>query len=313
MDELQKPHTETDTSQNSPNSLTVVGRLSLKQGLYRKSPVPLSDYITLERLAEELGTEVQRLGPLIQHQYIRIMDAKEEMGDSVAARPTLEVMAWLRTMFLPIELRPYIPLSEAMMVLDATEDDLRYICATDDIPLYDDPVFGELLSVTGFLVLRRGIVAMHNPMRSDRQMLMMILGELHNVRDLGRLKPLPYSAKLEGEIRRIAKMPEPDRSFRASDFWTAYRDAETLVECLEKLDLKPSSQSKRISERVANMGRRLAGREKKKDASPNAPSSSLDPSDSECSESDSTTIPEQESISTGHAHDESSDASQCAR
>ena len=257
---------EKPTSPAWPNSPTSAADRSLRRHLLRKSPVPLSDYISLQRLAEELEVDLDRLKPLISHRYLRIMRVHDDMAQTVVARPSKEAMAWLRTMFMPLDLRPLIPLSEVLDVLGLTDDELRYICVTDNIPIYDDPVFGELFSVTGFWTLSKGVVAMRHPLRSDRQMLLMVLAQMKNVKDLGRLTPLSYSERLEGEIKRIMQLPEPDKTLRATDFFAAYSDADTITDMLERGEM--THKGKQIAQRMESMRKRMERQGGKKATAP---------------------------------------------
>jgi hypothetical protein len=265
VDSPQKPIIQPGTSQSLRDSPTSVADRSLRRHLLRKSPIPLSEYVSLQRLADELEVELDRLKPLIANRYLRILSLKDDMATTVVARPSPEAMGWLRTMFMPLDMRPLIPVSEVVATFGISEDELRYICVTDNLPIYNDPVFGELMSVTGFWALSKGLVAMRNPLRSDRQMLMMVLAQMKNVRDLGRLKPLSYSERLESEIRRIMKLPEPDRTLRAADFFRAYQDANTLTDLLEKYETVPTGRQKRIMKRTETMQKRLGNQGSKKD------------------------------------------------
>lgn len=255
--------TQSPITANSPSSPTSpAARSSLQQQLRRKSPVPLSEYITLQRLADELEIDLERLAPLIRHNYLRILHAEDTMAATVVARPTKDAMDWLRTMFMPLDLRPFIPLPEVTASLGATEDELHYVCASQGIPLYSDPAFGELLTVTGFWLLYKGLFAMRSRLRSDRQTLLLILAQIKHVEPPCRPEPLPYSDRLDKEISRIAALPEPDRTIRATEFWKIYSEANTLVECLEKLDQPLTKKEERILRRVATMEQRLGGEKK---------------------------------------------------
>jgi hypothetical protein len=45
---------------------------------------------------------------------------------------------------------------------------------------------------------------------------------------------LPYSKLVEGEIDRIAKLEEPERTIQATAFWERYRAAKKVSDCLGK-------------------------------------------------------------------------------
>lgn len=273
--ELQLHETIQKTiSPSSPASPTSTGSGSLKRHLLRKSPVPLSEYITVAKLASELEVEVERLAPLIAHGYLRIMDAGKSLAETVVARPPAAAMDWLRTMFMPLELRPLITAKEITALFGITDDELRYICLTDGIPLYDDPAFGSLLSVAGFWSLSKGLISMRSPLRTDRQMLLLILGRIKNVKDLGRIKPLTYSERIEKEISRIAHMEEPERTMRATDFWKAFSEADTITDCLERREgSEISGKDEKLLARMQSMKNRLEGRSRSGEEEATAPES----------------------------------------
>ena len=288
---LPSKTTTAPTSPASPSFPICAASKSLPGKLRPPSPVPLRDFVTCEKLAGELGIETDRLAPLLEHGYLRVLGPRETLAKTVVARPPVAAMDWLRTMFLPLELRPYIPIMEARYLFDMTEDELRYICVTENIPLYADPVFGELLSATGFLLLRQGLYAMRAPLRTDRQMLMVILGELKRVAELGRTKPLAYSERLENEIRRIVQLKEPEKTLRATDFWRAYRDADDLTDCLARLETTPIG--KRIKKRTETLRKRLENQGSKRiNATGNSSGESSGASPAGHSPADSTSDPD---------------------
>jgi hypothetical protein len=140
------------------------------------------------------------------------------------------------------------------------------MCVTDNIPLQEDPVFGELISVSAFYLLQRSWLKMLNPTRRDRAALMLMLGILKGAEPRGRMKPLPFSERLNREISRIAHMDEPDRSLRATDLWIAYNEADTLTDCLDAYfgNEKQRRRKEKLDKRVDVIEKRLAGGPRKK-------------------------------------------------
>jgi hypothetical protein len=260
------PITSPATCPASPNSPTSAASSGLKQHLYRKSPVPRADYVTASDLAKELDVDVDRIQSLIDRRYLRVMLAAGTLAETVVARPAKAAMDWLRSMFVPLTLRPLIPTQDIVAALAITEDEFRYMCLVDNIPLQEDPVFGELMSVTAFYVLQQSWLKMRNPMRSDRAALMLMLGILKGALPAGRLTPLPFSDRIDKEISRIARMDEPDRSLRATDLWIAYNDADTLTDCLNAYfgDERKRKRRERLEKRVDVIEKRLEGGPKKK-------------------------------------------------
>lgn len=182
--------------------------------------------VSLGDLAAELNVPVERLQPLLDHEYLR------RIAFDAVIRPEPEAMAWLRTMFLPLPLRPCLTSAMVSDIVGCTTAEIRSLCLMYDIPLQSDPAFGELMSISSF---HRFINSYHHfkePTRMDRQGLMeMLLEALPYGEGLERAIPnLKFSHRLDMEIRRIARLPEPDRTIRGVAFLEAYRDAKSIMD-----------------------------------------------------------------------------------
>ena len=273
MEKPTKPITPATISPASPSTPTTSAEESgLKRHLYRKSPVPRVDYISCEQLANDLEVTVEDIGFLLEKSYLRIMSQGENIASTVVARPLPAAMDWLRSMFMPLELRPFIPATQVMDALGLTEDDFHYLCVTDNIPLHYDPAFGELMTVTGFVMLQKSWIQMLHPMRSDRQAILLMLGYLKGVDPPARAKPLPYSARIDNEIRRIAQMQEPDKTMRATDFWKAYTEAVSVANCLKMMPKGPARGRERmLHKRIEVMSNRMQRQGGKKIPATTAP------------------------------------------
>ena len=138
-------------------------------------------------------------------------------------------------MFAPLEQRPMLPAKEAAKVLNMGLADLRRWCLHFNLPIYMDAAFGELISLRVFYQLQDGFFEIRNPMRTDRQALLVFLSQLNNPAKVKMMKPKKYSRRLEEELRRISALPEPQRTIQATMFWSAYRDAKNVAECLGML------------------------------------------------------------------------------
>lgn len=224
------------TSPKSPVCPTFEERNGPRDWLHRSSPVPPTEQINLNQLAKELGVAVDRIQPLIDHGYLRVMHLSSDPATTIVARPLPGGMDWLRTMFMPLTKRPYLPVADVAAILGITERELRFICVTDNIQLSDDPVFGELLSASGFVSLKRGLVAKEDAIRFDRQTILLILAKLKRITTKGEYYRTPgeyrYSQRIENEIRRVSRLPEPQRTLRATELWAAFNEADTVTECL---------------------------------------------------------------------------------
>lgn len=188
-------------------------------------PEPLqngTETISLSDLAAELAVEPERLKPLLDHDYLTVS------GPAHVLKPPPAAMVWLRTMFTPIPMRPFLPSQMAADLTGCHLADLRRLCLLYNIPLQDDPVFGELMSVSAFHRFFESLHHFREPSRFDR---MALLGMLMQAvpEYLRAPKTMPFSKRLEKEIIRISRLKEPERTERAMDLWEAYSDAKTVA------------------------------------------------------------------------------------
>lgn len=206
-------------------------------GLRRKPPVPQSEYVSVSDLAVSLGIDSERLRPLIEKHYLTILEPHEYLQDCLVARPRPAALAWLKTMFQPLMMRPLLPTEMAAELLDMTVNDFRRLCLAYNAPLHDDPGFGELMTLSDFWTVFRRVHASRSTCRFDRQAMLMLTRVLRP-QTISRFRAdqpvLPYSVILERELERIAQMPEPTRTVRAVALYNAYQDARTVKDCIAK-------------------------------------------------------------------------------
>jgi len=186
--------------------------------------------ISLHDLAAELGVSLDRLQPLLDHQYLRFT------RQNFVVRPKPAAIAWLRTMFQPLTMRPWL---SSQMVADLTGvriGELQTLCLMYDVPLQSDPVFGELMSIASFHRFFNCLHHYRDPSRFDRQALLRVLMEAISYKDDQEMAipKLPFSRRLDHEIRRIARLDEPDRTFRATALLEAYRDAKGVADAFTR-------------------------------------------------------------------------------
>ena len=213
----------------------------------RRSPVPQNEYVSVRDLAASLGVDCERLRPLIERQYLKVLEVHDYLDDCLVGRPQPAALAWLSNMFKPLMMRPILPADIAAELLRVTLKDFRRLCIAYNAPLCDDPAFGELITLRDFYTLFSNIHKTRGtPYRFDRQALLSLTRiSDHTIRaDV----PLPYNVKIEQEIRRIAALPEPDRTVRAVALCNAYRDAQTVTQCYaayknEVVDSRPEVEA----------------------------------------------------------------------
>lgn len=139
-------------------------------------------------------------------------------------------------MFTPLELRPLLPTESVAIMMDMPLPKMRSMCLHYDIPLYEDAVFGELITVNAFHRLLRAQRDPRASLRTDSSALLVMLALAKGMKaPLGR-EILPYSKRIENEIDHISRMTEPARTLRAISFWKAYRAAKTVAGCLRGYD-----------------------------------------------------------------------------
>jgi hypothetical protein len=183
-------------------------------------------------LARLIEAPVEKLRPLVEHKYLRVVVAREKFEQTLVARPGQRATDWLKTMFQPVKMRPLIPLREVGKLWRVTENHVLKVCWSYRIPVYSNPVFGNLMSFKSLKSYARAHMKYHTPLRLDRAgFLRYYLNEIEGER---WKNPPPYSQRLEEEIRRIAHLPEPQRTEQAVQLFVAFRDARTATECFRK-------------------------------------------------------------------------------
>lgn len=202
--------------------------------------------ISLPDLAKDLCVDADRLPPLILEGYLRLAKSGLSLEDTFVERPPAGARDWLRAMFAPVAMRPMLPVRDAAKMLDMTLDDLRKWCIHFNIPISMDAVFGELLSLKGFYQIEHGFYEIRNPLRTDRQALLVRLMRVNKMNATREAYLRRYDRRLEEEITRIAKLPEPQRTIQATAFWSAYQDAKIVGDSLGR---KKGSKHEKILDR----------------------------------------------------------------
>jgi hypothetical protein len=188
--------------------------------------------ISLEALADRIEAPPEKLRPLVDNQYLRVLMPSEQFEQTVVACPGQRATEWLKSMFQPLKMRPFIPLNEVGRLWRITERKVMRLCGTYKIPVQSDPVFGELMS---FGALKRFNRARrkYQGTRFDRAALLRYY--LSEIERVPWKKPPNYSDRLEIEIYRIARLKEPWKTIRSVYLIEAFRDARTVTECLRRV------------------------------------------------------------------------------
>ena len=246
------PRTSSVRPKNPTSSVLTIAQLR------RKRPVPKSAYVTVRDLAKELGvSDPEQLRPLIDHAYLRILESREYLPDCLVGRPEPAALEWLKGALRPAVLRPFLSLDHAAELMESDANSLRVLCLSYDIQLYVDPVFGEMLSVRQFHKLFNRLHETRDGSRFDRQAMISLLRRVEH--QPFRKEPLPYSKRLEQELIRIAKLPEPGRTLRAVAFFESYRDATTLLDCYSRYRNLTAGELPEVEERLRKLMERCVG------------------------------------------------------
>lgn len=207
---------------------------TIPQALHQERPRAIS----LHDLASRLEVEPSRLFPAIKHGYIRLICA----DPPTVYEPPPAAIVWLRQMYVPLMLRPMVPAEMAAQIeaIDLTE--VRRLCLAYDIPIQDDPVFGELLTLASFYKLHTQLHTYRTPSRFDRQAMLVALMQVVDPEKYKQdLAPPRYSKRLEKEIRRISKLPEPAKTEFALRLIEAMGDAKSVADCLAAATGRPAA------------------------------------------------------------------------
>lgn len=200
----------------------------------RPSALP-TQRISCGQLAAELGVDLDRLRPLILHRYLRVISHHEDFAQIIVGKPEGAALDWLRTMFMPLIMRPYLPIEDVASMFETRPENIRYLCVANRIPIYSDPVFGEVLSVRGYRDLRRSLFEADMVPRFDRGVLLNLIGRLRGFEEAVKdAKPMPYLRKVEREIARISALPEDERAEAAYRFYNAWYDSRRVADALDK-------------------------------------------------------------------------------
>lgn len=186
--------------------------------------------VPLPELAKTLGVDVKRLLPALEAGYLKLVSAEPPL----VYEPPPAAIEWLKLMFQPITLRPFLSTEMVAEIEGMSAYDVRRLLLDYNIPIYSDPVFGELMSIASFSRFHEQMHHHREPARFDRQAL---LRSMLAAADPERKQNLPvkaprFSQRLEEEITRVSNLPEPHRTDAALRLWESYADARKVSECV---------------------------------------------------------------------------------
>jgi hypothetical protein len=191
--------------------------------------------VTIRRLAWRSQIRVPLFHTLVDQGILEVVERKKPFALTIVKQPTPPRMEWIKQMMKSLNMRPLIRLAELAKMLNMKADDLRERCESKGLKFPYYPSYRELLSPRDVgRVLRAGIVPKASGQwRFDRMSLVQFLTGTEWGQQM-KYQVLPYSAYLEREVKRIAHLKEPDRTFRAVALFESLNDAKTLAKCLKK-------------------------------------------------------------------------------
>ncbi len=223
----------------------------------KEPPKPQAIKVAIADLATEFGTTVPTLWQLIRRGYLRLADKTDSCFTTTIEIPGPAAYDWLRQMFAPLRLRPYLPLFVAAELYGITVQEARMLCLQANVVFQFDPVFGEVMPLTAWRDLGQALFCARRPLSFDRQTLLETFSWMLDFAPKPRGRPdkiyaVPRSVRIEREIQRIAAMKEPERAMRAIEFFAAYRDARTVAEACARR--KPTPILRGLDAKVSHIG-----------------------------------------------------------
>lgn len=232
-----KRSTKSLTSRISPAFATTVP--TIPESLHS----PQSKAIGLRELAAKLGVEVERLLPAIKCGYLRVITATPP----VVYEPPPAAIEFLREMLRPLPMRSFLPIAMVAELEALTVNDVRELCLAYDIPIQMDALFAELMTPAAFFKLHSQLHHHRDPSRFDRQaMIVALLQAVDPETWKHSLKPPPFSKRLEQEIRRIAKLPEPHKTEMALRLCDAYQESKSITDIIAHVRGKQPAEFREV-------------------------------------------------------------------
>lgn len=213
------PLSPTGTPRKAPKSIDLHRAVQTAKDALTAPEGP--ETISLSELASNLGIDKEQLLPLIDKGYLKVIE-----GEMVAL-PGRAAFEWLKGMFAPLPLRPMVSTEMVASLTGMEEQNVRRMYAFYGIPVQQDLIWGELITIEGLYLLWEKTSEFNDPTRFDRQAFISLFQQKGKVL---RTKPLEFSEKLEIEIVRICKLPPIRREFAAAALWDAFEHARTIQE-----------------------------------------------------------------------------------
>lgn len=224
--------------------------------------LPDLGHTTVRQLALKLGISNQMVGLLVKDGYVRIVHSHYQWGRTVITNPPRHLLRWLKTMYRPIHERPIIRIDEIAKITGASKATVKRWLRRAGIKYELTLSHDEVISAFELELFAQQLPNLKT-VRFDRISILQYLCQ----EQLGEWMPdkvIPYSMSLEREIKKIARMEEPQRTFRATELWGAFLDARTVAEGLRDYRYKLEREEvKRADRWLTELMNKLDGSEER--------------------------------------------------
>ena len=217
-------------------------------------------------LADELRVSPEELVPLVTAGYLVIVQTADVLKDTLVGKPTQNMIDWFRAMFGPVALRPMVPIKEVAAMALVKLDHFIELCERFHLPIYDDPIFGGLVSPRTVITFYGKYRQTMMPVRVDRVTLIDFLGRMKGFKVKRPIRLVEVFWKsFDEEIKRIAALPEPQRTIAATAFWQMFNDADLFTDLI-KAEKRPGGtrnyyrRYKFLKEKADAVGKILKGK-----------------------------------------------------
>ena len=220
-------------------------------------PVSTPPVITLGTLALSLNVPAARLVPLVEEGWlvatVDLNGAPPTMQTPLQSPPQ-PALLWLRQWFQPARAKVLFSRADVAELTGLTEKAVTRLAARCRIPVSYEPALSGLVfsawAVKRLMLAEAGGSGEATTQRYDRQALLWMLLEKDPKRALA---PPDFSDALEDELARVARLPEPARTLRATALWEQWQDVKLLAQGVAGSEASQASQASqaRVQQKLA--------------------------------------------------------------
>lgn len=189
---------------------------------------------------------------LVKAGYLKKVGYRGCTGEVILPAPA--ALKWLKECFQPLPMRPILKIAEVAKMTGTDKGTVRSLCLTYDIPIHVNEALGELFTIVEF---EKFLDRLHGSLETNRFDRGAFLHYLRVILDRKktRLNPPAFHERVEKEIGRILRLPEPERTIRAGIFVNCYSSARSVIDCLKNYDEKARERLRSLDEMVRRFNR----------------------------------------------------------